>query len=676
MRRMARIHFFLLSVLLPLITSGQEKEQMDETEQIILERIRADPQQLNDQSFLEQVEELFLQPRDINAISDQEVLQIEFLNREQANNLIEYRRSQGSLYHINELQAIAGFEKETIKKMMSRFYVAEKITPRRVKKSLKAPDRSFFISRIMSQLQEKKGYRIPFSEGGFRGSNYGTRFRFLHRKYGSYSFGFLLDKDPGEGNLNTIFQQSLPTDFISAHAYFEGKKTVRKFSIGDFYLQMGEGLVFSSGFSMGKGAETIYSIKKPEPGIRPFTSAFENGGFRGLATTISVGKTEFTGFISRKSKNASYFTFGDSQIGIGALQTSGLHRTQLELSKKGFLQETTFGGAISKAFLKKSLKVNLEWKELLFSKPFEIRTKKPGFQFTGNHLGVYGSSFSLKRGSHLVFGEMALSSTGGIAILAGSILNLSRNWDIGILARSFSIRFYNPDSNPFSESSRTENENGVYLSAKWMPNHKWTIEGYSDLYSFPYLTTSTLAPSSGKENLIHFKYRPNKLLMIRMLVRNEIKSKGNESDKVRFLKVYLGIDRKIKEVLSSQTRVYYNHFDQGLTSKGLGLTQEVRVSLRKLMLTGMLGYFETEDFSTRVYFFEKNVFGEYQIPSFSGNGFRYLFLVKWNQTRRLSYWVRIAQTNYFDRNIMGSGKDEIRGNKLTEVKFQLRYKLF
>jgi len=40
----------------------------------------------------------------------------------------------------------------------------------------------------------------------------------------------------------------------------------------------------------------------------------------------------------------------------------------------------------------------------------------------------------------------------------------------------------------------------------------------------------------------------------------------------------------------------------------------------------------------------------------------------------LDFWLRIAHTTYTDRMVLKSGWDEIQGNKMTEVKLQLRYK--
>ena len=47
--------------------------------------------------------------------------------------------------------------------------------------------------------------------------------------------------------------------------------------------------------------------------------------------------------------------------------------------------------------------------------------------------------------------------------------------------------------------------------------------------------------------------------------------------------------------------------------------------------------------------------------------------VTYDITKRISVWGRFAQTIYPDKNIIGSGLDQINGNKKTEVKAQLLY---
>ena len=87
-----------------------------------------------------------------------------------------------------------------------------------------------------------------------------------------------------------------------------------------------------------------------------------------------------------------------------------------------------------------------------------------------------------------------------------------------------------------------------------------------------------------------------------------------------------------------------------------------------------LQYFQTDDYNSRLYAYENDVLYSYSIPVFYEKGYRYYLNVNYDITRKLSIWARIAQTINPDRETVGSGLDEINGNRKTEVKLQVIYR--
>lgn len=85
-----------------------------------------------------------------------------------------------------------------------------------------------------------------------------------------------------------------------------------------------------------------------------------------------------------------------------------------------------------------------------------------------------------------------------------------------------------------------------------------------------------------------------------------------------------------------------------------------------------LQYFETDGYNSRIYAYENDVLYSYSIPAFSDKGFRYYLTLNYDLTKKLSFWLRWAQTIYKNRNTVGSGLDEIQGSRRTEVKLQAR----
>lgn len=621
--------------------------------------------------------DFFMQNRlEINSISNAQIQNLEFLDQPQKELLIDFLKENRPIQSMLELQVIEGFDHQTIKLLSQKFFVKKPPDWKRTLKQINNPDLSFAAIRLQALRQSKKGFKIPEHLGGFSGAQTASRLRALHRKYGHYSLGLLMDRDMGEGQNTSFLNHIDPYQFLSAHAFVEGGKRIKKLCIGDFAIQYGEGLVFSPGFRMGKGAETIYSIKNPELGLRPFSSAFENGGMRGIATTIGINPFDLTVFLSRKGRHATIHRTSSDGNFFTSFYDAGLFRNTREKQKKRSVEELSFGGVLSFRSKRENLKLNLEWKETRYDIPIRKRFSNSAFNFYSREISLFGLSGSYSKNGLLVFAEAALSNHHATGVLIGSIININKHFDAGILARRLGSKFFNPSSGTFSELSTAQNENGVYVSLKWKPNHVWSVEGFSDIYSFPSLRHRSLGAGSGSEKLLHFKFRPNRDLQVRLVLRAEtVKNETLEKDIEKFRSMG-SIHKKLDERLKYGGRIYFNRQSSLETNRGYGLSQELTYTLKLFSVTGFVGFFDTEDHQTRIFFFEKNVFWEYAIPAYSGTGSRYLILIKFRLLKKASFWIRLAHTHLSRRNSIGNGMDTINGNQVTELKGLLKWNLF
>ena len=50
-------------------------------------------------------------------------------------------------------------------------------------------------------------------------------------------------------------------------------------------------------------------------------------------------------------------------------------------------------------------------------------------------------------------------------------------------------------------------------------------------------------------------------------------------------------------------------------------------------------------------------------------------MLTYDVTKEFTLWLRLAQYVYRNKNVIGSGQDEIEGNTKTEVKIQARFLL-
>lgn len=83
-----------------------------------------------------------------------------------------------------------------------------------------------------------------------------------------------------------------------------------------------------------------------------------------------------------------------------------------------------------------------------------------------------------------------------------------------------------------------------------------------------------------------------------------------------------------------------------------------------------LQYFETDDYNSRIYAYENDVLYGFSIPPFSDKGYRYYLNINYDVSKKLGLWLRWAQFIYKEKTTVGSGLDEISGNRRSEVKVQ------
>ena len=86
-----------------------------------------------------------------------------------------------------------------------------------------------------------------------------------------------------------------------------------------------------------------------------------------------------------------------------------------------------------------------------------------------------------------------------------------------------------------------------------------------------------------------------------------------------------------------------------------------------------LQYFATDGYNTRMYAYENDVLYSSAVPVFYDRGFRYYCNFSYDLSKKLTGWARWAQTIYFNKQLIGSGLDQINGNQRTEIKLQLGY---
>ncbi len=642
-------------------------------------------------------------PINLNGNNIEVLRDLYLVNDIQLNNLKTTIRQFGPLVSLFELQNIPGFDEETIKNMM--LFVTIKDSDKRTAVNLKDVfnyGSHQLIARYEQVLEKRAGYKIPIDSAiYFPGSAYlGTPQKYYTRYAFNFKnkirFGFTLDKDAGEPIWKNKLLDTLQTlignktgpafDFASLFLYAETEGFVRQIVVGDYHLEFGQGLTLWSGLSFGKSAEGT-QIRKFGRGIRANSSSNENRFFRGAAVTFGYKGLLFTPFFSSNRVDSNVEAdVVDQDEGVTSIQETGMHRTINELLDKRSLQVVAYGAHGS--YQSNRLQIGLTAYQTTFGTAIKASNDVyQNFNFTGDRLTNYGSDIALNFNTFNLFGEFSMSSNGGKAGLAGINTLFSDQFMMTLLYHDYGLQYQNFYNNPFYESSALANERGIYFGFKALLYKSLNLSGYIDHFQYPWLKYRVDAPSTGHDYLLQLTYTPvraiSSYLRIRMKEKEENYSAPYDYTKklttVKRNEFRFFIAYEILPVLTFKNRldVVYFHKESGKAENGYMLYHDILYRPEKfpVELTFRYALFGTDGYDSRIYTYENDVLYAFSVPSYFGDGQRVYLMAKWRVSPRINFWVRLAQTTYFNQNTISSGADEIDGNHKTEVKAEIKIKL-
>jgi hypothetical protein len=642
-------------------TRQREEINLDEFIQNIFP---AQQENLNYEDFYEAFFQLYQDPIDLNSASREELAAMYILSETQINSLLDYRQKFGKFLSIYEIQAIPDFDLVTIRKILPFVNVRQGF-------KIGQATEHYLVLRTDKVLEPQKGY----DNGKYLGSPFRTyaRYRLAHPK--DFNVGFVVEKDAGETSY---------ADFFSGYLMLKNKGNWKNIVVGDYQVQIGQGLISSAGFFVGKGSETVNTVRRSNLGIRPYGSVVEGNFFRGAAATYQFKNLDITGFYSNTRRDATVSDNGlEREEYVSSLLSTGYHRTLSELDRKNTIGEQDLGidatlkirnGEIGVTALQTTFDAFLLKKDV----PYNL------FEFSGKQNLLLGSHFTYNWQNINFFGEAARSSSGGIGAVGGFMAALSKQVEFSILFRNYDKNFHSFYANSFGENTRQINEQGTYWGLKYSPKRSLTFSAFYDQFKFPWLKYLVSSPSSGYDYLFRFEYKPSKKMMFYAQFHEEHKGKNlpTNSAKTEVVETtvrqnyILNFDYTPSRAFRSQTRLAMNTFGyvNSSLSKGYAIMQDLEGTLGKWQIKSRIAYFSTDNYDSRIYAFENDVLYAVSFPAYYGKGFRTYLIIRRSLTKNLDIWARIARTQVSDKDVFGSGNDQIDAPHKTEIKLQLKYK--
>src|SRR5687768_6934704 len=127
--RMPRAKKYILFLLLVVPAFSSAQDTIDDEQQQKIENVA---ENLNNEdadytSLVEQLAYYREHPVNLNSASKEELMELGLLSEIQVNNLLNHIKRNGKLLTIYELQSVAGYDLETIRKILPYVFVSDNI---------------------------------------------------------------------------------------------------------------------------------------------------------------------------------------------------------------------------------------------------------------------------------------------------------------------------------------------------------------------------------------------------------------------------------------------------------------------------------------------------------------------------------------------------------------------
>jgi hypothetical protein len=627
----------LLLVYYPCLLFSQEITQTAEN---AIEALTEKSQLENeDEELFEKFGHFKKHPLNINEANANDLHASGLFSVVQVECLLSYRRLFGKFVSIYELQAVPGWDINSIRRILPFISIIEN-APVPVAGRRFAGGEKTILCRIA------RTFRVDDSNTNYVGNSQRMLMRYRYNYKNLLQYGITTEKDPGE----KLF------DFYSFHFFVRKAGWLKALALGDYIVNIGQGLILWQGMSFNKTGD-ITSIKNQSEVIKPYTSSGEFFFSRGTALTINFQKWQFTGFLSWRKLTAniehdsitgkSYFT---------SVNTSGYHRTKDELDNKENLNAISYGLLIQSAWDRFGFGLNVSG-----NKYGEIQQKKKEpynlFSFRDDSWMNFSVDYHYTGKNFHFFGETAMDKAKNIATVNGIMISLDPLVDFAILSRKINSGYQAPGANAFTVSSAVNNESGLYSAISIRPLKGMTINFYADIYKFPWLRYGIDFPSGGGDYSLQLNYQPNKQF--------EIYSKLKITSAIRDKVVWrTHLQYKITKTFAFRQRAELLWLSGGATESGFLSYADIiyKPLLSKWGVISRLSIFETDSYESRIYSYENDLLYAATVHPFYGSGLRAGINLEYSISKRLDTWFKIARTF-----APGSLSD------VTEVKMQFRF---
>lgn len=652
--------------------------------------ITTDEELANWRELYIELEDLSNHPFNINTITKEQLEQLPFLSDRMVENILYYIYKYGPMLTKNELLGIEGMDRQTRHFLQDFIYIGPSSDEEKwlSAKNVMKYGQHQLLTRVDIPLNKKAGYAdydeetlMKYPNRKYAGSSLYNHVRYTFGYGNKIAVGVNMEKDSGEPFFSKYNRKGY--DFYSGYVLLQGIKHLKTGVLGHYKANFGYGLTLNTGAFFGGKYNMDVSVHRFGRGFSPHSSMNESSYLQGAAFTHKISANwEISALYSYKMMDARV-----EDMFIRSFKTDGYHRTQSDMEKKNTVSNQLVGSNIAyknDKFEILSTLVYTHFNKLLNpdEKPYNIYYPR------GKDFFNAGVSYKVFMNRFILSGETAFDKSGKIATLHILSYSPSVNTSLFFINRYFDKKYQAiyADS-PFCESAKLQNEVGTYIGLNAnLLDRKLRLNGYCDIFHFFHRRYKVdKEHTSGVGIVGEVSYSP--VSPLSMLIKYSMKNKAEnhvESDKEKYVLPYvkhrlsyqLNYSPAKQVLLKAGVQYIRSGFNGREQSNGLLCNGTLRFSHEDVPVRASLlaAWFKTDDYASRIYMYEPGLSYAFSMPSFYGKGCRYALNLQYAYKNRVVLQGKWGYTRYADRDKIGTGTEEIQGNKKADVQFQIKVK--
>lgn len=635
----------------------------------ILSELRTDDESESEtwEEIFETLADIEQHPININTATREELEQIPFLTEQQIEEINAYVYQYHGMRSWGELAMIESLDPIRLQLLPYFVYLGntekEKGFPK-LGNILKHGKHDLTLTGKVP-LYDRRG-----DNNGYLGYKYRHSLRYTF-SYGEYlKVGFIGAQDAGEPFFSN--RNGMGYDHYSLYVLVRKLGRIKALAIGRYKLKLGMGLVMNNGFGFGKTA-TISTMNHNGNAISGYQSRSEAYYLQGAAATVALSKKfDLTAFVSYRDIDA---TLNKGDGSIATILKTGYHRTETEMAKKNNASQFVGGGNLQ--FRSNGFNIGMTALYTSLDKPIKPNTnqKYRKYYASGKEFWNMSVNYGYTASRWSLSGETATGNCHAIASINKLSYEPVHELTLTAIQRFYSYKYHALFAESFNDGGYVQNENGLYIGAEWHPRRNISVIAYSDYVYFPWLKYQVSDASRASDNYVLASYGFRKWTLSARY-RIKIREKDN-ADKTALInditqraRLSLAYDN---ERWATKTQIDFVSNKYKDSSKGYMVSENLSYNLTKgLQATAAIGYFNTDSYASRVYTYERGMLYTFYFPSFYGEGIHYSLFLRADISPTLLLIGKFSTTNYFDRDHISSGLQQIDHSSMTDLELQLR----